>query len=440
MTSSSNRRVVITGMGLISPLGHAAEDLYTALCEGRSGIGPLKSVPPDHLPTSIAGEARQFDGHIDQFGPMDSDRKKAIRKALKVMCRETQMGVASAQLAAADAGFAEGGMDPERTGVLFGSDYMLTVPEELAAGVQKCGNEEGQFEYSRWGSEGLAQMSPLWLLKYLPNMPASHIAIFNDLRGPNNSITHREAAGNLAVGEALSIIQRSSADRMLAGATGTRVHPMKTVHAAQTEHLARGNGDPTKACRPFDRDRTGMVVGEGAATVVMEELETARARGAKIYAEVVGFGSRVVIDRQGTAHRDAALAGAMQACLENAGAEADEVGHIHAHGLSTPQSDVEEAQAIRQVFGQRADSLPVVAAKANFGNLGAASGLAELIASVLALRDGHLFPLLNYETPDPECPVAASRSTDVLAGESFLNLSTTPQAQAAVVMVRAFAE
>jgi 3-oxoacyl-[acyl-carrier-protein] synthase II len=313
---------------------------------------------------------------------------------------------------------------------------MLTQPEEFAASVRKCGSN-GTFDYSRWGDEGLEQMSPLWLLKYLPNMPASHIAIFNDLRGPNNSITHREAAGNLAIGEAMHTIQRGSADRMLAGATGTRVHPMKTVHAVQTEHLARGNGDPTQASRPFDRDRTGMVIGEGAATVVLEELEMARKRGAKIYAEVTSIGSRVVLDRNGQAHRDLAMAGAIQSCLERVGMSPDDVGHIHAHGLSTPQGDIEEARAIRQVLGDAADRTPIVAAKANFGNLGAGSGVAELIASVMALESGKLFPVLNYQTPDPECPIAVVTSAEVPSGGSFLNLSTTPQAQAAVLLVRA---
>ena len=437
MSSPATRRVVITGMGLISPLGHSPDELYAALLAGKSGVGTLESVPSEHLSTSVAGEAREFDGKIDQFGPLSKDRKKAIRKALKVMCRETQMGVAAAQLAVIDAGFEDGGMDPERTGVLFGSDYMLTQPEEFAAGIRKC-RDDGKFNYSRWGDDGLDQMSPLWLLKYLPNMPASHIAIFNDLRGPNNSITHREAASNLAIGEAVHTIQRGSADRMLAGATGTRVHLMKTVHAVQTEHLASGNGDPAKASRPFDRDRTGMVIGEGAATIVLEELAVAKARGANIYAEVVSAASRVVLDRDGQAHRDAALAGAIQACLDRVSVSPADVGHIHAHGLSTPQCDAEEARAIRQVFGAEADRVPVVAAKANFGNLGAGSGIVELIASVKALSEGKLFPLLNYQTPDPECPIAAVTSADVSPGSSFLNLNTTPQAQAAVVLVSAF--
>ncbi len=156
----------------------------------------------------------------------------------------------------------------------------------------------GEFEYAKWGKEGLGDMAPLWMLKYLPNMPASHIAIYNDLRGPNNSLTMREAAGNLAIGEAFRTIQRGHANMMVAGATGTRILPMQAIHALQTEQMAAENCDPTKASRPFDKSRTGMVAGEGAGMVVLEELSSAKARGATIYAEVLGLGSANVADAE----------------------------------------------------------------------------------------------------------------------------------------------
>jgi 3-oxoacyl-[acyl-carrier-protein] synthase II len=426
-------------MGLISPLGSTKEALWEALAAGRSGIGPLRSVPANSLPTNVAGEALAFTGQIDDFGPLDKDRKKLIRKGLKVMCRETLMGVASAQLALADAGLVETGLDPERSGVVFGSDYMITLPEEFSSSILKCA-DGGQFDFSRWGTEGLEQMQPLWLLKYLPNMPASHIAIFNDLRGPNNSITHREAAANLAIGEAYRTILRDHADAMLVGATGTRVHPMKAMHAAQTEQLAEGNGDPTKACRPFDLRRRGMVLGEGAGTILLEELGAARARGATIYAELVGAASSTVLDRQGIAQCDRAMANAMRLTLRDAEATPEEVGHINAHGLGSKSRDIQEAQAIHAVFEDRAARVPLVAAKSYFGNLGAGSGMVELISSLMALAHGRLFRVLNFETPDPECPVAAVAADDVSPGESFLSVNTTPQGQAAAVLIRAFGE
>jgi 3-oxoacyl-[acyl-carrier-protein] synthase II len=297
-------------------------------------------------------------------------------------------------------------------------------------------------------------MAPLWMLKYLPNMPASHIAIYNDLRGPNNSLTMREAAGNLAVGEAFRTIQRGHANLMVAGATGTRILPMQAIHALQTEQMAAENCDPTKASRPFDKHRTGMVAGEGAGMVVLEELSSAKARGAKIYAEVLGLGSANVAEscRVGTAHQslggqcppyvlrgkcDVALERAIRSALRDAERTPADVDHINAHGLSTTTRDAEEARALCAVFGAQIRTLPVTAPKSYFGNLGAGSGVVELIASVLALREGRLPRVLNYETPDPACPLAVVANDNTPAGRSFLNLSVTPQGQAAVLHVSA---
>ena len=189
-------------------------------------------------------------------------------------------------------------------------------------------------------------MSPLWLLKYLPNMPASHLAIYNDFRGPNNSLTMREAAANAALGEAYQIILRGSADAMLVGATGTRLHPMKMIHAVQQEEVAAGDGDPAAASRPFDRDRRGMVLGEGAGAVVLEELSTAQARGATIYGEVVAAASSSVVGRRLVAKRDRAMDNVLRAAVARRGGDANDVGHLHAHGLSTRTCDTEEARAI----------------------------------------------------------------------------------------------
>jgi len=302
------------------------------------------------------------------------------------------------------------------------------------------------------------------MLKYLPNMPASHIAIYNDLRGPNNSLTMREAASNLAIGEAFRTIRRGHANAMVAGATGTRILPMQAIHALQTEQMAAENCDPTKASRPFDKNRTGMVAGEGAGMVVLEELSAAKERGATIYAEVVGLGSsNVAADsglqragaspppigaEDGPAHRafqpaalrgqcDVALRQAIKAALRDAGASPADVGHVNAHGLGTIDRDAEEARAIRDVFGSRADEIPVAAPKSNFGNLGAGSGAVELIASVLALREGRLPRVLNYEMSDPACPLAVAANDTTPAGRSFLNLSVTPQGQAAALYVAA---
>ncbi len=444
-STTDQRRVVITGLGLVSPLGSTPSALWSALAAGQSGVALTTLLPPDRQPLRFAGEARGFTGEIDDFGPLEKERKKAIKKGLKVMCRETRMAVAAAQLAIADAGFAESPMPPEATGVVLGSDYMLTMPEDYEGGMKKCA-DTGEFQFRRWGNEGLGEMAPLWMLKYLPNMPASHIAIYNDLRGPNNSLTMREAAGNLAIGEAFRTIRRGHADLMVAGATGTRILPMQAIHALQTEQMAADNGDPAKASRPFDKNRTGMVAGEGAGMIVLEEITSAKARGATIYAEVVGLGSANVAhpERAGSSATpilrgrcDVALARAMKAALRDAGKSPADVGHINAHGLGTTDRDADEARAIREVFGPLADKVPVTALKSYFGNLGAGSAVVELIASVLAMREGCLPRVLNYETPDPACPLAVVTNDATPSGHSFLNLSVTPQGQAAVLYIAA---
>ena len=437
MSVSSGRRVVVTGMGIVSPLGLSLDELWEGLVSGRSAVGPIESFACDQLPLRQAAEARCFTGEIDNFGPLDGERKKAIRKGLKVMCRESQMAVAAAQRALHDCGAASTHHQPERFGCSFGADYMLSLPEDFTASVARCRGADGRFEFSRWASEGMPQITPLWLLKYLPNMPASHIAIYNDLRGPSNSLTMREASGHLAVGEATVTIKRGAADIMVAGATGTRVHPMKTVHALQAEQVATGTGDARTWSRPFDRSRSGMVLGEGAAVLVLEELGHAEKRGARIYGEIVGHAARCATDTGGIGRRRQALAGAIRRAVEMAGVAADKIGHIHAHGASTLSGDREEAAALHDAIGPAATRIPTVAAKSHFGNLGGGSGLLECVASLLALGRGELFPLLNYEQPDPECPIRAARAGDS-AGDLFVSSAVTPQGQVGSLAIRSW--
>jgi 3-oxoacyl-[acyl-carrier-protein] synthase II len=434
---SGQRRVVITGMGMVLPLGNSKEELWDALTGGRSGVRVLSGQLAGVLPTTVAAPASQFQGEVEDFGPLDKEQKKAIRKGLKVMCRECQMGVAASQRALADAGLLPGKYDPLRTGIAFNSDYMITMPEEFIEPIRECVNGGGSFEFDRWAAAGLPKMSPLWLLKYLPNMPASHLAIYNDLQGPNNSLTLREAGANAAVAESLATILDGRADIMLCGATGTRLHPLKAIHAIQQEEVAVGNGDPAKASRPFDRNRRGMVLGEGAAAIILEELTSAQARGATIFGEVIAGASSLVADRRLLARRGLAMTNVLKMVVQRSGYTPDEIGHLHAHGLSTRTSDAEEAWAVNQVFADRRTPLPVTAAKSYFGNLGAGSGMAEIAASALALHTRRLFPVLNFETPDPDCPLAiVTQSCD--PGDSFINLNVTPQGQATAILVRRF--
>jgi 3-oxoacyl-[acyl-carrier-protein] synthase II len=430
----SEPRVVITGMGLISPLGNSASDLWSAVSSGRSGVRPLRSLPRNCLPISVGAEAWDFTGAIEDFGTLDKQTVRSVKKGLKVMCREIQMGVAAAQRALADSELTADKRDPERTGVSYGSDYLMTVPEEFILGVRHCLNAEGEFEFSRWARDGMSKIDPLWLLKYLPNMPASHIAIFNDLRGPNNSVTLRETSGNLAIAEAYYIIQRGLADSLIAGATGTRVHPLRTVHVVMQEEVCQSELPAEQQSRPFDRDRAGMVLGEGAAAIVVERYEHAASRGARILGELVGYGASTVADRGGKGNGARALVNAMRRALVTAELNPAEIGHIHAHGISTVQGDRAEAEAISEVFGET--RVPVTAAKSYFGNPGASGGVLELIVSLLAFQHQQLPPVLNFENPDSDCPLEICRTADVSPGDSVMNLSLTPQGQANALIVR----
>lgn len=430
---STYRRVVITGLGLVSPLGDTPEELWEAICQGRSGVRLLQSLPSDGLPVHCGAEAWSFRGNAEDFGITDKAALRTVRKALKVMCREIQMGVAAAQKALHHAGLTAEVRDPERTGVVYGSDYIMTAPEEFTAAIRSCLDDGGRFVFSRWAQQGIKQVDPLWLLKYLPNMPASHVAILNDLRGPNNSLTVREASANLAVAEAFCTIQRGHADVVVAGATGTRLHPVRTVHIAIQEPLARGD-DPAELSRPFDVDRTGLVVGEGAAALVLEELQQAISRRATIFGEVLGYGSSAVLRADGRDGRTLAVRNALRRALSSAGIEPRQVGHVHAHGLSTVESDIAEAQAIAEVFHDVA--VPVTALKSYMGNLGAGGGLVELIASLLAMHHQRSIRVLNHQHTDPRCPVRVVRDASEPPGSIVVNVNFTPQGQASAVVVR----
>ncbi len=430
------RRVVITGAGVVTPLGNDTSQLLAALRAGESGIRPLTRVPRSVLPVDHGAEAVEFSGDIADYGPLEKPLQRTIRKASKVMCREIEMGVAVAQRALHDAGFSHQVFDRDRTGVIYGCDYIMSLPEEYADGIASCLDEQGRFCFDRWGERGLPKVNPLWLLKYLPNMPASHIAIYNDLRGPNNSITIREASPGAAIAEAVSTLQRGHADALVVGATGTRIHPLRTIHAALQESLAADRSDPSGMSRPFDRSRDGMVLGEGAAAIFCETLEHAERRGARILGEIVGSGTTAVGPRQGNDFLKIAIKNALKAALGET--EPRSVGHIHAHGMATRDRDRWEAEAIAEVFGDPDRQPPVTTAKGHIGNLGAGSAMVEIIASLMALG-GQLFPIRNLDELDPQCPIRAVVDDQVAAGDEFVSASISPQGQASAVRIRRFA-
>ena len=436
MDNSSSQRVVITGLGVVSPLGNDPDELLKSLHDGTSAIGPFSDVPLGVLCTDFGAEARGFTGDISDYGPMDKKLQRTIRKGSKVMCREIEMGVAVAQLALNDAGLDPESRDRDRTGVVYGCDYIMSLPDEFATGIRKCLNESGEFEFSKWGQTGKPEVNPLWLLKYLPNMPASHIAIYNDLRGPNNSITVREASAGAALSEAYSTLQRGHADALIVGSTGSRIHPLRTLHASLQEKLATNQDDPTIMSRPFHKTRDGSVVGEGAAALVCETLAHAQGRGATILAEVVGYGSSAVGKALNGDFLKQSFVNALKAALGDA--DPGSVGHIHAHGLGTQESDRQEAEAIREVFGQPSDQPPVTTAKGHMGNLGAGGGMVELVASLKSLN-GDLFAIKNLSELDADCPINACMQNGIPAGDSFINVNITPQGQASATRIQAFA-
>ncbi len=437
---TANRRVVITGMGIISPLGNSAESLWQSITSGTSGVSRIDRLSGGDFPCDIAGQAKSFTGHIDDFGQLEKMAKRNIKKGLRLMCREIQMGVAASQLALADSNLSEGSYDPVRTGTMFGCDYIVTEPFEFVSGMKSCLEGNDEFNFDDWAEMGIPKVEPLWLLKYLPNMPASHVAIYNDLRGPSNSITVREASANLALAEATTTLRRNAADTFITGATGSRIQTMRTIHVTLQELTADidadpVNGDPAKACRPFELDRTGAVIGEGAGILILEGLESAQKRGAKIWGEVIGYGSSAVANKNGIANYETALSNVAKSALETSGLTPEQIGHVNAHGLGTPKCDAQEARAIHSIFG---DQKPVTAIKSYTGNMGAGSGIIEIISSLLAMEHGHLPKTLNYDRPDPECPINVVNNDSTEPGDTFLNLNVSPQGQASSVIVKRF--
>jgi 3-oxoacyl-[acyl-carrier-protein] synthase II len=439
--SQTNQRVVITGLGVVGPLGLDLETFWQNLVAGRSGITELDCLPAGALSARFGGQARCFTGDIANFGPMDKALQRSIKKNQKVMCREIEMGVAACQLALHHAGLSDPNVrEPDRFGIVYGSDYILTRPEEYSDGVEACLDANHHFDPAQWPMTGRPKVNPLWLLKYLPNMPASHVAIYNDLRGPSNSVTIREASSGASIAEAVSTIRRGAADVMLAGATGSRLEPLRALHFVANEPLASSRDIPAEMSRPYDISRDGAIIGEGAGALVLESLERALARGAKIWGEIVAGASSSVGSARGT--RDnirIAIGNVARQLLERAKERGVELrdgnAHIHGCGKSEIEGDASEAAGIRDALGDT--DLPVTAAKSYFGSLGAGSGSIEIIASCLALENDQLFPVLNTHNQDPKCPIRLAKSSDA-PGTAFAHLAYSSQGQACGIVVQKF--
>ncbi|MCH8805179.1 MAG: beta-ketoacyl-[acyl-carrier-protein] synthase family protein [Planctomycetes bacterium] len=408
----SERRVVITGLGPVSPIGCGASEFWTALLEGRNGIRTIQAFDPARFGSRIGGEIAGIKAR--DFVP------KSYRKAGKIMARDIVLAVAAAHYAVTDAGLhtrciiergeAEGepNLDVTRFGANIGAAAICADLSELSEALASA-TEDGRFSLRRWGREGMGNLTPLWLLKFLPNMLACHVTIVHDAQGPSNTITCGEASSHLAIGEAYRSIQRGTADVCICGGAESKANPMALIRQELAQRLSVRNDAPQSACRPFGAGRDGTVISEGGGLVVLEALEHATARGVRIYAELVGFGASndayapSQFDPQG---RGIALA--MNKALADAGTNADAIDLVAPFGCGIPARDLAEAKAIRAVLADRAAEVPVLAIKGGLGNNGAGSGAIDFIAAVLAMHNATLPPTVNGESVDPDCGVTLS--------------------------------
>jgi len=418
------RRTVITGLGVVTPVGQGPAAFWESLIAGRGGIGPITAFDTAALPVHFGGEIRDFDprDYVD----------KSERKRLKMMVRTIQFAVAAARLAADDARLDGTPLDPQRFGVVFGAG---TIPGDLAdlgPLARACFDPAGErVDFLRWGRDGLPLVPPTWLLSHVPNMVSCHVSILHNVQGPCNTVTQTDVASLLALGEARRALRRGRADLFLVGGGDTRINPISYARQSLFAPLSRRNDAPDRACRPFDRQRDGLVLGEGGGAVVLEDLEHARRRQAPIYAEVAGFGSAFDRGRSGSG-----LARAVEAALADARIRPEALDHVNAEGGSTPEGDAREARGLRLALGSAGATVPVFAGKSYFGSLGAASGTVELAASLLALRHGTLPGTRNYEEPDPACPVTVSRRPRAVQRPCFLKIGFTEMGQCAAVVCR----
>jgi 3-oxoacyl-[acyl-carrier-protein] synthase II len=420
--SASSRRVVITGVGVVSPIGMDVNAFWQSLREGRSGVRPIRGFDTSTLSVHFAGEIEKFDAK--QFVP------KPFHRSLRMMARPIQLGVAAAQRALDDAAIDKDRLDATRFGVEFGAGLIASeLPELVDAARVSVNCQPNTVDLEKWGEEGINNIQPLWMLKYLPNMPACHISILHNAQGPNNTITESDVASLLALGEAYRILQRDGADLFLVGGTESKVNPLSMVRQCLFEALSTRNDAPERASRPFDRGRDGVVIGEGSTVYAVEDLAHAQKRNAKIYAEVVGFGSS--FDRKQTGD---GLGRAVVAALKDANITPADLDHVNAHGISTRHGDTWEANGLRKSLGEKTP--PVLAVKSYTGNMGAAGGLTELTASILALRDGVTPATLNYEEPDPECPVNVLVKPRETTGSYAVKVGFTLAGQCAALVIR----
>ena len=390
------RRVIITGMGAITPLGLTPEETWQNLLASKSGIRPIRIFEAETFPTTFAAQV-----------PAEFDIRRYVRdpSAVKMAGRNVLFALAAARSAMDDSGLAPGDYDPSRFGIYLGSgegvlDFMTT-----AWCMSDSIGKDGNINTARFAELGLERFDPRRELEVEPHLPASHIACEHGLCGPAYSCLTACAASTQATGEAMELIRTGRADLMLTGGTHSMIHPLGIAGFNLLTALSVEPKDqPWKASRPFDRNRAGFVLGEGSTVMILEELEHARRRGARIWAELTGFGSSADAYRMTDIQPEGrGAAAAIRMALQDAAVGPEDIDYISAHGTGTQENDRVESLAVKAVFGEFAYRVPISSVKSMLGHLIAAAGATELITCVLAIRDQVLPPTLNYRTPDPHC-------------------------------------
>ncbi len=410
------RRVVITGLGCVTPIGNDVETMWRRLQAGESGVGYTTLFDASNFPTKISAEVRDWD--LSAVGENPEDWKHHGR--------HTRFAIGAATQAVRDAGILDDKrFDPTRFGVYLGSGEGQQDFDRFTQ-MMMCAMNGENLDVARFAKKGLEILDPREELAQEPNMPAGHLAGLFNAQGPNVNCLTACAASSQAIGEAVEMIRHDDVDIMLSGGAHSMIHPFGVTGFNLLTALSTRNDDPTKASRPFDNDRDGFVLGEGGAMLVLEELEHARRRGATIYGEVVGYGSTADAFRITDTHPEGrGAASCLNMALADAQLNPSDVNYINAHGTSTDVNDKVETLAIKKVFGELAYKVPISSTKSMMGHLIAAGGAAEAIICLLAIRDGVLPPTINYDSPDPNCdldyiPNEARRARcDVAASNSF---------------------
>lgn len=415
--------VVITGLGCVSPIGIGREAFQENLFSKTSAITKLHQLSDDRRTAIFGAAIKDFNGK----------QYVTPRKAIKVMSREVQLAYSAAHLAWRDAALEQVDLEPDRIGVVYGSEIIPGEIGDLIGATQSC-VEGGVLDQSKWGRRFGREIFPLWMLKNLPNMPACHVGIAVDARGPNNSIAQDEVGGLLAVGEAASIIARGQADVMIAGGVSSRVSPTRLIYrnAELYDQPEEEDSHDRPRCVPFDLRRRGIVPSEGSAALVLERRSHAVKRGASIFGKVCGSASRCAVPEKPYGGSRVSIASAAEAALTVGQTDPSELSHVCAQGYSHQQLDVEEAEAISQVV----PDVSVTAFSSYFGTAGSACGVLELCASLLAVGEGKTLPTLGYEQKDVRCDIRVSTTEQMTEKSRFLKLSFTPQGQAAAVVIQ----